>query len=249
MLLRCGEQYRRRYIQGEVIPPSASLIRGSCGHKALEKNFRQKVLTRNDLPFEELQDTFSDHWDKEKYGIVLREDELDGDSPVKALGRFKDSGVALLNCFHREASPLIQPVHVEDKFEIRFDGSFPPVIGVIDRIDEGDEIGEVKFVGKSPPKDDVNHDIQLTVYDLGHRQKYGRPPKKLRKQWAVDLKTPKTVSQEAEPRSQETIERLMWRFQSVINALEKGVFLPADAGSWACSEKWCGFWSTCKYRP
>ena len=49
MFLKCGEQFRRRYECNEIIPPSASLARGTCGHKSLEANFRQKIETREDL--------------------------------------------------------------------------------------------------------------------------------------------------------------------------------------------------------
>ena len=249
MLLKCGIQYQFRYIDGIIAPPSASLVRGKCGHTTLEKNFRQKIQTKEDLPIEEVKDAFSDEWEKSKYEIVWKKKEIGDLSPAKAGGIFKDSGIALVSKFHENLSPLIQPVAVEDKFEIHFEGGYPKLIGFIDREDEGDEIGEVKFVGKSPSADDAQSDIQLTIYDLGYRTKHGKPPKKLKKQYAVNTKEPKTVVQEVGCRDDATINRLMWRMQAAMIALEKGVFLPAPAGSWWCGENWCGYWDRCKYRP
>lgn len=249
MLFKCGIQYQFRYVDGLIIPPSASLVRGKCGHKTLEKNFIQKIETKEDMPIEAVQDIFSDEWEQNQYGIAWTEKDLNGESPKKAAGRFKDTGIELVKTFHKQESPLIYPVYVEDKFEIAFQQDVPKLVGIIDRIDEGDEIGEVKFVSKSPNKDDILQDIQLTIYDLGYRQKYGRTPKRLKKRWAVSLKEPKIVQQDAEPRDDNTITRLLWRIQSSLNALKQGVFLPAPQGAWWCSENWCGFWNRCKHRP
>lgn len=249
MLLKCGIQYEKRYIDGMIAPPSASLVRGKCGHKTLEKNFRQKIETKQDLPVEEIADTFSDEWERNKYEIVWKKKEIGDLSPAKAGGMFKDTGIALVKKFHADLSPTIQPVAVEDQFEVVFNGPYPKLIGFIDREDEGNEIGEVKFVGKSPSSDDAQSDIQLTIYDLGYRTKHGRPPAKMKKQYAVSTKEPKTVVQEVEHRDDATINRLMWRIQSVMEALQKGVLTPAPAGSWWCSENWCGYWENCKFRP
>lgn len=249
MLLKCGIQYEFRYINGVVAPPSASLVRGKCGHTTLEKNFRQKIETKQDLPVEEMKDTFSDEWEKSKYGIVWKKKEIGNLSPSKAGGLFKDTGIALVSKFHENLSPLIRPVAVEAPFEVNFEGDYPKLIGYIDREDEGDEIGEVKFTGKSPSADDAQTDIQLTIYDLGYRVRHGHPPNKLKKQFAVSTKEPKTVSLEVGHRDDATINRLMWRIQSVMEALKKGVLTPAPAGSWWCSENWCGYWDNCKYRP
>jgi hypothetical protein len=40
---------------------------------------------------------------------------------------------------------------------------------------------------------------------------------------------------------------LIHKIQIFLKGLKAGIFLPAESGSWACSEKFCGYWSTCKY--
>ena len=42
--LRCGEQFRRRYIEGERIPPGVAAGRGTGVHNANDVNLSQKVL-------------------------------------------------------------------------------------------------------------------------------------------------------------------------------------------------------------
>jgi hypothetical protein len=48
MFQRCGEQYRRRYLENEIIPPGISARIGSGVHKAAEINFRAKIQTGED---------------------------------------------------------------------------------------------------------------------------------------------------------------------------------------------------------
>ncbi len=249
MLLKCGIQWEFRYDKGIVIPPNASLVRGRCGHKTLEKNFKQKINTKVDLPLDEVKDIFSDEWERSKFEIAWSEKDLEGESPAKATAKYKDSGIQLIDKFHVEQSPAIQPVTVEDKFEIKFEGNYPSLIGYIDRVDEHEEIGEVKFVGKSPQTDDAKTDIQLTIYDAAYRVTHGHPPKKLKKQFAIATKAPKTVSLEEPSRDEETITRLLNRLLVSMQCLKSGIFVPAPQGAWWCSANWCGYWSQCKYKP
>jgi len=249
MVLRCGIQYERRYVNGEIIAPSAALVRGKCDHKAIEINFRQKIDTNVDLPVEAVKDFFSDEWEREKYTIGWTADELAGEPVPKAEARVKDIGVALVETYHTELAPSAIPVAVEEKFIVEFEGGYPNLMGIIDRIDEGDQIIDCKFVGKSPSAGDAAEDVQLTAYDLGYRQTRKRKPNVLRKEYTVSTKTPKTVVQEVEAREDATISRFLTRLERAMDIIGKGIFAPAPNGVWWCSERFCGYWQSCKYRP
>lgn len=251
MLLRCGEQYRRRYIEGDVVPPGGNLARGKHAHKTCEVQFKQKIETRETLPSAQMVDLFSDEWEKGKYEIALTEDELAGRSVTAALGMFKDSGVRLVRAFHSEVAPTIDPAHVEDKFTISFEEEgIPDLIGIIDLADVADVIYDEKFSGKSPSADDILYDVQMTTYDLGYRVKYKKRPSALRKVTTVDLKSgPKIVTQETTPRDDATLWRSLNRLKKAHEAIQAGNFLPAPNGVWWCSPKFCGYFATCKVRP
>lgn len=250
MLVRCGEQYRRRYREGEIIPPSAALVRGSSCHKGTEKNYRQKVETKVDLPIGDVLDEYNDQWERRKYEIAWHEDELQGETPSKAEGKWKDSGVRLLQVYHRQQAPLVDPLLVEQKLEINFHGDFPKVVSIIDRITTDEVIEDDKFVSKTPSLTDAFDDVQLSIYDLAFRTNAGRPPKGLRKRFAVDLKKePKTEVREAPPRDQATLDRLLLRLERAIEAIRKETFLPPQGGVWWCSPRFCGYWATCRVRP
>ncbi len=249
MILKCGEQYRRRYLLGEKIPPSGAQSRGWCGHKANEYNFRQKIESALDLPSEEVIQIFIDEWEKEKFNISFSADELQDKSASTVLGEFKDSGVALVKLYHKEQSPLVFPKSVEAEFTVEFQGDFPPLVGRIDRINVDEIIEEDKFVGKTPPEDDALTDVQLTCYNLAYQHLTGKQPAGLRKRFAVDLKIPKTVVRESPPRGQDDIARFLLRLQKAMEAIKAGMFLPAAGGVWWCSKKWCGYYSSCCVRP
>jgi len=245
MLLRCGEQYRRRYVQGEILPPSGSQVRGRSAHKAEEMNFVQKIESNTDLPLEAVRDFFSDEWEKGKYGIVWTPEELGDDTLKKAEAKYKDQGISLVSVYHCEIAPKAAPAHVEKKFTVEFEGGYPSLMGIIDRVDRDDSVNDAKFVSKSPSEGDAKKDTQLVSYQLGFQSLFGRPPRKLRKEYAISTKTPKTAVQEIEPHDRERMNRFLWTLERAMEAISKGVFLPAALGSWACSKKFCGFWNSC----
>lgn len=249
MLLRCGEQYRRRYLLGEIMPPSGAMVLGSCGHKAEEKNFKQKIESKSDIPLEEVKEEFSSVWEEKKYEIEWKKEDLDGKSVKQVEASEKDRGISLVDVFHREQAPAIQPAFVEEKFEVKFEGGYPKLIGFLDNITDEELILDYKFSKKSPIKDDILNDSQITAYDFGYRAKFGKKPKGMKKIWSVSTKTPKTVMQTTVPREDAQIQRFMLRLEKAMEAIEKEIFLPAAPGSWACSPKWCGYYSSCKLKP
>lgn len=248
-LLRCGEQYRRRYLVGDIIPPSGAMVLGSCGHKAEEKNFKQKIESKSDIPLEAVKEEFATVWEDRKLEIEWKKEDLDGKSVKQVEASEKDRGISLVDVFHREQAPGIQPAFVEEKFEVNFEGGYPKLIGFLDNITDEELILDYKFSKKSPIKDDILNDSQITAYDFGYRAKFGKKPKGMKKIWSVSTKVPKTVMQATVPREDTQIERFMLRLEKAMYAIEKEVFLPAAPGSYFCNAKWCGYHSSCSVRP
>lgn len=250
MYLRCGEQYRRRYLEGHIIPPSGTMQRGKKCHLAEQKNFETKIITAEFLSSDAVCDVFSTEWEASKHEIAFTPEELAEGSPATIMGKMKDTGIGLLEVFQREQLKYCNPVACEDEFWVRFEGGAAlPILGYIDRVDKGDVISELKFQSKSPVNAEILSDTQMTFYDLGYRSKYHRAPKQLMKQYAIATKEPKTTYQQCNGRSPEAIDRLLCRIEKFMDGITKGIFLPAAIGSWCCSPKWCGYWDTCKLHP
>ena len=60
----CPEQFRRRYVEGEIIPPGLAAHIGTGVHRAAEVNHRAKLATGRDEPLGVLQDAARDGYVK-----------------------------------------------------------------------------------------------------------------------------------------------------------------------------------------
>jgi len=247
MMLRCGEQYRRRYVEGEKIPPGIAVHRGAGIHKGAEFNYRQKIETRKDLPEKEIVDyavsAFDTSLADRGYTLSTEEQKI-GSKKVLAIAR--DSTAELASLFAKEVAPSVQPEFVEHKLVIPLPGLRSALIGILDCIAEGGVIEELKTKGKRPSQVDVDEDEQFTWYFMAFRHAFGHPPGKLVLRSLLDLKTPQvdvktTVRDDADVQS--LLNRITWMYR----ALKAGIFAPAPRGAWWCSDRFCGYWQTCPY--
>lgn len=129
MFQRCQEQYRRRYVLGQKERPGAALVWGSADHYAHEQNFRQKITSGEDITAADVQLAFAEGFDRAV-------DRNGGESEVEwgddKPGQLKDAGTRLVSVYHETVSPAVQPVAVEEKFEVEIPGVPVPVIGFMD---------------------------------------------------------------------------------------------------------------------
>ena len=91
MIEKCGEQYRRRYVEGEKIPPDLGQIRGRATHGGIDANIAHKIKEGEYLELEavaqaasdrldgELQDEFSLGADYEEFGFQKAKEPSPGD--------------------------------------------------------------------------------------------------------------------------------------------------------------------------
>ena len=247
MLLRCGEQYRRRYIEGEKVPPGSAGALGKSFHLAQESNYRQKITTKQDLPAQAVKDTFSDAFDIESKNVLWTPEEAEaGISNVK--GELKDEGVKLVGVYHQEVAPTIQPETCEEVVPVTLDGFPYDLKCIIDLVDDKRIIHDSKTRARSPVADEADKSMQLTAYALAYWVSRKEKETGLQLDVAVRTKTPKIVQLPTQ-RTNEQIERFLETMARAATAIQGGVFLPAPEGAWYCSPKFCGYYGTCKVRP
>lgn len=242
---RCGEQYRRRHIQGEIIPPGVALLVGSGTHASIEANMKHKIETKKLLSLEAVKDLARDalntRWESE--GVLLDEEEKSiGEKNVK--GDAVDQAVSLAALHHTELAPKIKPVSVERPWVLVLDGFPRDLAGRFD-IEEKNLLRDTKTSKRSPNKTAADDSEQLSMYALAKSVLDGKIPK-LRLDFLVKSKEVKAVSQDT-VRTEEDLKVLMRRIEVHNDALDKGVFVPANRDSWACSPVYCGFYKTCPY--
>ena len=253
MLSRCAEQWRRRYDLGEKIPPGFSRIVGKVVDGTSTTNLTGKMKGEGLMSIEAVgdmaADAFGPCWEEEEKiaeaEVVLTEQEA-ALGVDKAAGLAKDKSIRLAQLHAREFAPIIQPTHLQRRIEVELPGYPYDLLGYLD-IQEGlRAIRDTKTAAKTPAKDIADRDDQLTMYAMMVYKNDGTIPDALTLDYLIDLKTPKATVF-ATKRTVEDFDPLLRRVEVASLALEKGVFVPARETDWWCSERWCGYFSSCAY--
>ena len=237
MYLKCPRQFYYRYCEGIISPPGAALTLGSSFHRAIAVNYGQKVGSYEDLPVSDVLDAFSTEYDQRAHETLW----FPEDDP----GKIKDSGVAILDHYQKEAAPGIQPICVETKFEAEMSYTVDEVPkqitikGILDLQDEDQVIVEAKTTSQKPYRVKQSHIIQTTCYVAGAMQQYGRA----RVDYVVRKKTPEIVSFPIQV-DQRKVMFFTNLVASVVESMEAELWIP-NRDHFLCSPKWCGYWDLC----
>jgi len=239
MLARCGEQYRFRYVEGIKAPPGVQLVIGKGTHAAIERDLINKQHWGSLLPDDSIADYAADAaraaWEDDE--PLVQEGDPDKGGAV-------DTAVSLAQLHHRELAPAIEPVAIERGFLLELDGFPFDLMGFVD-IEEKGRIRDTKTSSKSPQADAADQSDQLTLYHLDAVTR-GLPPPVVQLDYLVKTKTPKAVSLTSK-RGPEDHARFLRRVEAAAKVIEAGAFYPTGADSWACSARFCGYWSRCRW--
>lgn len=190
----CPEQFRRRYLLGEKQAPAAAALWGRADHAAAGFNYGQKVDSHQDRPVEDVKEKFAAELDSEVEqaggineldwtGAKLNREPVKGVSGRnRAIADVKDRGVMLVERYHLDVAPAVQPLAVEEPFELRLEGVPVPIIGYIDLPAEGPpvvtekgetviadraaRIVEKKTAAKRASKPEPDWSFQTALYQL-----------------------------------------------------------------------------------
>ena len=247
MLWRCGEQYRRRYVLGEIIPPGIALVVGSATHKTIERDLRNKIQTGKLMPDDVVKDVAAENvkglWQK---GVRL----LEGESSSLSKGQSIDFTVACSTAHHKIIAPSINPISVEDEFKFTIEGSDWTIAGTsdIEEILDDGRIGlrDTKTKSKKPAAGAADSNLQLTMYSLKILKQRGEYPRRVALDFLIKNKKADVVTQ-ISTRDASHIDPLLARINAAIKQLEAGVFPPCTPDNWICSKLYCGYHSSCKY--
>jgi len=245
---KCGEMYRRRYIEHEKIPPGISLVKGRSVHKGSEYNFKQKIESRVDLKHSDIVDYAVADFEttKEKEGLLLSPGE---ESIGKALvvGEAKDSVADLTGLYARDVAPKYQPAGVEEEVFTALPSSSHDLKGYIDVRTVDKKILDLKTSAKSWNQAKVDNDFQFTFYSMNYRAKFGVDPKNITVENLVDSgKSLKSLTFETR-RGSSDYEAAIHRLNAVLAGINAGIYTPANDGWWGCSILYCGYARDCKY--
>lgn len=231
MWLRCPRQWSYRYVDGLKMPPSGALIEGSCYHKSLEANFRQKITSFSDLPVDECLDIFSDEWVQR----LSAEEFIDWEN--KSAGRCKDEGISLVTEYMASTSFAVQPITVEESIVSEVAGV--PFVCILDLVDKRKIVIDHKTSAKAYSQTDVDKDLQASAQAFA----LGRPIV-FHNHVAVKSRSP-YIQIIKSYRTHADIDWWLEAAAQVIVQMKTGVAPPRPVG-WQCSPRFCGFWDICR---
>lgn len=241
--LKCGERFRRYYIEGERVPAGVAAARGQGLHAASKANLRQKILTHVDLPLNALQDAARDgfiaHVDA---GVFLPPEEIPFKQSI--LNEALKETLKMVEFYGQHIAPGIQPVAVEEPFRTNIEGLPVPLAGTID-IETDGQIEDLKTAGKRWPDGKERSEVQGMLYSYAFQKRTGQRPKFV---YRVILSGKRIEGQTLSfvPTNND-YKRMLLTVKRFWQMIEKGVFMPAAPGAWWCSPKWCQYWGTCWY--
>ena len=272
-LQMCPERFRRRYIEKEETGSTRRMGQGSAFHRvtaeihkrqfdAKEKlvgpttdlTTRRAVLLNAIPSTEEARDLGAAAWKEvADQGVVYTKDELAEAPALIWRGRTEDAVVGMSALYAEEVAPKIDPLYVERKITVKPQDSDITVRGQLDLGHEDPLRGEIirdnKTSAKSPNKRAADESQQLTMYSMLRWAETGSLPAGVALDYMIRTKTGilKTVSLES-TRRLEDVQTLVNRINVAVDAVKKGVFVPAQPGvAWWCSPAWCEYWTTCPY--
>ncbi len=148
---RCGEQYRRRYVEKHIVPPGISLLVGTGLHVGSEVNFKQKIHTHRDLPIDDVVDAAVSGFEKrihnESYELTSEESAI---GARKVIAQAKDLVANMAEVFAVDVAPDYQPVAVEVTTLIELPGTHD-LVTVTDLRDDQGRVTDFKSAGERSP--------------------------------------------------------------------------------------------------
>ena len=227
--LQCPLQYYLQYELGLVWEktPSAILFGGAV-HRGVEQINRGLMNSGVDMAMAKAD--FATAW-KEGLAeeIAWKEDP----------NELYQKGIELLELYADEMKDE-RPTEIELPFRLPIidpaTGLFiaqRDAVGKIDAIFTDDTIVEIKTSGRSPVQQEIDQNLQLTLYSWAYRLLYGKPEKTIKVISMVKTKEPKIVVCE----TQRTERDHSWLIASVcqiIRAIESKLFYPNPIGGFGC---------------
>lgn len=254
LLQNCGEAFRRRYLEREFTPMGPRALRGVVVHRVATKSYKQKLAVQTLPTIEEARDTAADEFERAwQGGVAISDEELvEAGSPAAVRGTSKDFAVDL-SAFHTEhVAPAINPIGVERKITVKPRDAGITILGHIDLIDsapDGEVIRDLKTSEKSPFAAAADTSQQLTMYAMIRMAEVGKLPAALVLDHLVrtPVRAEKKHVAQSTTRDRDDVVALVNRINRAVEAVGKGIFVPADPSSWLCSKAYCSYWTTCPY--
>lgn len=238
--LKCGLLWEFQYVKNQRQPGRSYFTVGSAVDAGVNYFQVQKLKTGQNIGFEEAAAVFLTDW-------KIKAPDTEWDPEEKGEGEQKDMGLQLLKLYVDQVGPTIQPLTIQETFEIQTDAGYD-LGGTIDLTEKDFTVRDLKTSKTKYDEDAVTRSLQAAMYDFAFQALHEVPSSG----FVFDVMVKPTARKPAEyqeVRGKVTDDDRQWLFNTVENvhkAITAGVAAPAADGAWWCAPKWCPFWSQCK---
>jgi putative RecB family exonuclease len=238
--LQCPLQYHFQYelgISWEKTP--SAVLFGGAVHKGIEK--ANRLLMDGGIDIRVVKAEYATAWKDTTSAeeIAWKEDPSE----------LYQKGGELLDLYCLEMASQ-KPTEVELPFRLPIvdpqTGLFisqRDLVGKIDAIFTDDTIIEIKTTGRSPVQQEVDQNLQITLYSWAYRMLYGKPEKVIKVVNLVKTKDPKISVVETQRTERDHSWLLGTTFQ-VLRAIDQKLFYPNPIGGFGCFN--CQYQQHCK---
>ena len=236
MLLRCGEEYRRTYVEGQPRPLAPALIVGQVYHKTIEFGFNARLTDGTELSMPEIRQVAQDGW---AMAVAGAEIAWDGGKPEE----LRDQVANLAALYWEQVAVAIKPMAVEMRFEVDVPQVDVPLVGIIDLVD-GETLVDHKTANRAWSQNRAERDLQACAYLYARWRQTGEQASQFRFDVAVKSGKPR-IQQLATSRTERQLRWYERLLQAAWGQIQAGVFVP-NPTAWNCSARYCPFWSDCQ---
>lgn len=224
--LRCGKQWKYRYIDKLQEESGEALLFGKAWHDVI----RFHLLNGGEL---------NETWN------LLHESRPMSDEML-FLGQKMLTSPDITQAI-QGLSSSINLESLEMETELHIPGVSVPIVGFIDMIQNDGIPIDIKTSSKKWSQEQADTSLQPTFYLAALEQlQMVKLPAKFK--YIVFTKTKNPAVQVLETtRTHEDVFALYGLIGEVWQAIQKEVFTPTDPGNWWCHHKYCGFWDVCEY--
>ena len=213
---------------------------GTVIHKVLAEYYQARMIGDR-LLLKDVHETFKMLWKETAEG----RDDIRY-APGKSYETYLTEGIDLISAWYQKSRlEEFRVLAIEEAFSISIPGVSIPIIGAIDLIEESGNsivITDFKTSGRSYGRDEIDNNMQMTVYQLAAKSN-GFAAREILLRFDCLIKTQKPKFETYYTVRSELDEiRLIKKIQQVWDGIRKGVFIANDT-SW--KHKNCPYRQVC----
>jgi len=243
----CPLKFKYQNIEKIPAPKSIEAAFGTAVHSALKEMFTKKPL----FPaLDEVVDHFRNKWEASAKKILNEEKNKQKEEVLKM---YVDDGISMLSKFYKKNPAWnFNPVELESFFQIllkdKENNERHVLTGKIDRVDKLDADGSYEIIDyktgkRMPPKEDIDKDFQLSIYNMGLLKKWPHlSPQNIKLSLYFLKHGEKIETKRTEKDIKKTKEEILKLIREINNLVKKEKeFSPTPSA--LCD--WCGYKKTC----